>query len=283
MRPATLEPQSSQDNFAVLQEAFRHFSETSAKLETKYEALRIETERLRAELQQKDIEIKKSERLATLGKTAAAIAHEVRNPLGAIKLFLSLLRQDVSDRPESLKLVRQIVKSVETLNSVVSNILQFAREQKTEFAPLNLHSLIHEQLALIKPLAGSGMQLELRLEASPFIMGDEHALRRVFYNVFLNAVQATRGQGRMSVASGDLAGAGVRVRISDNGPGIAPELLENIFDPFVTSRNEGTGLGLAVVKRIIGQHGGSIDAGNDNGAVFEIRLPRKQKRVNDEH
>lgn len=264
---------TNQNEFGLLEQAFQRFNEASSKLETKYKLLLEDTNILREKLRQKDLELQRNERLATLGKTAAALAHEVRNPLGAIKLFLSLLRHDLHDRPESTELIDQISISISTLDSVVSNILQFSRDSRAIFAPLNLHAIIQEQCALLKPLEAETFKLMLDLHASPFIIGDEHGLRRVFSNLFINACQALNGIGQLRIVTAD-QGSNVSITVTDNGPGITESLLETIFDPFVTTKNSGNGLGLAVVRQVVEQHSGSIVARNNCGAEFVVTLPR---------
>lgn len=240
---------------ATLQLAFARFSEAGSRLEKRYSELSRETEELRRRLKEKDAEIERSAKLAMLGETAAAIAHEVRNPLGAIRLFTSLLRQDLRERPESLQLVDEIEKSLTVLDHSVENILQFARKQKPSFAPLNLHALIQEQSDLLLRAQKSELRIELELGANPYIRGNEHALRQVFYNLFLNAAQAMHWNGCIRIKSADQAPGSVSICIHDSGPGIAESVRTRLFEPFVTTRSEGTGLGLAIVRQILESHG----------------------------
>ena len=276
MLKAKVQSGSTDQTVLVLEKAFERFNEASHKLEAKYQILVEESNDLREKLRQKDLEIQRHERLATLGKTAAALAHEVRNPLGAIKLFLSLLRQDLHDRPQSLEVLDQMNVSVSTLDSVVSNILQFSKDKPACFNPLNLHAIINEQIALIRSLGSEGLDIVTDLKATPFIVGDEHGLRRVFYNLFVNSWQAVAGNGQLRVTTRD-DNESVLITIADDGPGVPEALLDSIFDPFVTTKNAGTGLGLAVVRQIVDQHGGRIQVVNRQGAEFEVRLERKSK------
>lgn len=262
-----------QGNIIELERAFKLFSESSQRLEARYSDLLNEVEELRAQLRRKEEEVKRSERLSTLGEMAAAIAHEVRNPLGAIKLFVSLLRDDMNDRPSSLELLQEISKSIVTMENVVSNILQFSRASRPALAPVNLHTLIQEQITHLAGQTGN-VQIVTALNANPLMMASEHGLRQVIYNLVLNAVQALRSGGVVTILTEDCAG-GITLRVRDNGAGIPADVAEQLFEPFVTTKNEGTGLGLAVVKQIVEQHRGSIVALNDAGAVFEVTLPRK--------
>lgn len=260
----------------ALSEAFAKFSEASTRLEEKYEHLLAETKVLRETLKAKDLEIKKQERLALLGETAAAIAHEVRNPLGAIKLFVSLLKKDLHDKPEALKIADQIDASIVTLNNVVSNILQFSKERTMSVSPVNIHAIIQEQVHAFPRSEMNQATFDIALQASPYILGNDSGLRQVFYNVILNALQATAYSGRVSIKTSDVPG-GINIEISDNGHGIPEPLMEKLFEPFITSKNEGTGLGLAIAKQIVEFHRGVITANNKSGAHIQITLPKNFK------
>ncbi|MEI2763970.1 histidine kinase dimerization/phospho-acceptor domain-containing protein [Methanothrix soehngenii] len=133
-----------------LMEAFQRFSSASQRLEQKYEVLRRESEELKLRLRQKDEEINRSARLAILGETAAALAHEVRNPIGALRIFLSLLKGDVADRPQAAEMVSHMDRTISSLNHVVENILHFAKDGTAALAPVNLHALLQEQAAVVR-------------------------------------------------------------------------------------------------------------------------------------
>lgn len=267
------------ETVATLCQVIERFNESSAKLELRHGALMQEVEDLREQLRAKDEEIKRGERLATLGETAAALAHEVRNPLGAIALFVSMLRGDLVDRPQSLTLVDEIEKSIGILDQVVSNVLHFAKNNKLHCGPLNLHSLLHEVREHFVGLYGQTASLAIETSGNPFIVADGQALRQCFYNLVTNALQATafRGQITISVLEQSEDGA-VEVRVRDDGPGIPERLFARLFEPFASERREGTGLGLSIVKRIVVAHGGEISARNTPGAEFCMILPRKAKQ-----
>jgi len=270
---------SSSSAAAELREAFEVFSRAGKRLERRYRELQAESRRLRQRLQAKDEEIKRSERLAMLGETAAGIAHEVRNPLGAIKLYVSLLKRDLCDRPAALALVEEIGRSVTTLENVVANILQFSKDGSACSAPVNMHVLIQEQVSQFAA-SEKRMTFELNLQGNPYITGDEHALGQVLRNLILNAVQAVKGEGRVKISTSDRGGA-LETCVQDDGPGIETAVWDKIFDPFVTTKGNGTGLGLAIVKKIIDRHGGMITAENQGGARFSVVLPRGGVDVGD--
>ena len=272
----TMPEQSAQlQSIALLQEAFARFNETGKALRDKYEELQNEAAELRETLKQKEIEIKRNERLAMLGNTAAAIAHEIRNPLGAMKLFLSMLQDDLADRPECLKIIAHLHTSVERLDGTVGNILQFARQKDVACAPFNLHSVIQEQIEYFKTVEPAEMKLELSLKGNAFVNGNEDGIRRAIYNLILNATQALRHRGVINVAT-RCTDYGTEIRVSDNGPGIPEQILGSLFEPFVTSRKDGTGLGLAIVRQIVEQHGGTISVASEHGATFLMVLPHSK-------
>jgi signal transduction histidine kinase len=266
-----LDTRVSRAELPTLQQAFKTFSAASARLEAKYEQLLSETEDLRRKLDESQREIQRRERLAMLGETAAALAHEVRNPLGSMKLILSLLRQDVSEVAGAPELVEALDRSVNRMDGVISNILRFSRGQRLSMAPVNMHALLREEL---EHLNSESLEVRLSLEGSPFLCGNEDGLRQVIRNLATNAQQALRGKGKISLSVRGTEQEDLQLVFRDSGPGIAPEVLARAFEPFVTTRTEGTGLGLAVSRQVIEAHGGTIRVHNDAGAVFELRLPR---------
>lgn len=268
------------ENSQVLHKAFSEFISASQRLEEKYGLLLKDTEALRAEIAEKDREIRKVARLSMLGETAAAIAHEVRNPLGAIKLYLSLIRSDLKDNNASQELLDHVNTNILTIENVVSNILHFAKDKSGDFSPINLESILNEHVEHFRAAHNSELQVSVLGDPNIFVWGDEHNLRQVFFNLLVNAAQATSYQGIIEIEVLRISSEQVSIFVRDNGPGVKEELIDTIFEPFVTSRSSGTGLGLAIVKKIICQHGGDITVRNDNGAVFELKLPLTSVRNN---
>lgn len=276
MRDESLAELPPENIHATLELAFQKFHESSERLEQKYTELLQETECLREQIREKEKAIKRAERLAMLGETAAGIAHEVRNPLGSISLFLSLLKDDIGESESAAEIIEHMETSVHMLDRVVSNILQFSRETPAPKTPLNLFALVQEQVAQLPSVRSGGVRVAINIENPFFVLAEELAFRQVIFNLFLNSQQAMKGEGEIVVQA--IHGAETdTITIRDTGPGIPEELLDRIFDPFVTSKNEGTGLGLALVRRVIEGHGGTIRAENKNGAFFEITIPRKER------
>jgi signal transduction histidine kinase len=264
------------DPMAGLVEVMERFNESSSKLELQHTALMREVEDLREQLRVKDEEIKRSERLAVLGETAAALAHEVRNPLGAMSLFVSMLKGDLGERPQSIELVEEIEKSISSLNQVVSNVLHFAKHNKLNLSPTNLHSIVHEVGHHFTSLYGASAKLHVSVRGNPFIVADAQALRQCLYNLITNSLQITGFAGAIAITVSDNDAEGpVSMVVRDNGPGIAEQIIPRLFEPFASGRREGTGLGLSIVKRIVAAHGGEISARNTPGAEFTMVLPRR--------
>jgi signal transduction histidine kinase len=259
-----------------LAQMLERFNESSEKLELRHSALMQEVNELREQLERKEEEIKRSERLAMLGETAAALAHEVRNPLGAITLFISMLKSDIEDRPQALELVEEIDKSIASLEHVVSNVLHFAKSNKLQRGPVNVHSVLREVHSHFSSLYEPASTIELSLVGNPFIVADDQALRQCLYNLITNALQVTSYRGAVKIEAGESSdGEAVTITVRDNGPGIADEMIARVFEPFASGRSGGTGLGLSIVKRIVEAHGGTIVVRNAPGAEFTISLPRR--------
>jgi signal transduction histidine kinase len=273
---ASKQKNTTANPMANLVEVMERFNESSSKLELRHTALMQEVDDLREQLRVKDEEIKRSERLAVLGETAAALAHEVRNPLGAISLFVSMLKRDLADRPQSLDLVEEIEKSISSLDQVVSNVLHFAKNNKLHLSPINLHSLVQEVAQHFTSLYGGTAKISTSLSGNPFVIADSQALRQCLYNLMTNSLQVTGFTGSISLSVSDTESEGpVTLVVRDDGAGIPDEIFPRLFEPFASGRREGTGLGLSIVKRIVVAHGGEISARNTPGAEFRVVLPRR--------
>jgi signal transduction histidine kinase len=230
--------------------------------------------------------MKERDRLASLGEMAAGLAHEIRNPLGAIKASAQFLAEPSASgeaghhEPTGLEFLNIIVEEVDRLNRVVSSFLDYARpSQLGDANPIDVNATVRRTVQLLGPQFGAGIEPSVDLESDlPRVRIDAERLRQVVINLALNAVQAMEGQGRVDVRTRSVqrdAQSWVEVHVADTGPGIPPRVLKNLFVPFVTTKDRGTGLGLAISQRIVNAAGGHIEARSSAGigTTFVVRLP----------
>lgn len=255
------------------------YNDVTERLKHSHEALAREVCRLREELQWKNKELQRRERLASLGEMAAGVAHEIRNPLGGIGLYASLLERDLTDRPKQLELVRKMSAGISNLESTVGDILAFAGDAELDVQRVVVGKILQDALAQTTPKAETS---DIAIEIDPMLLSvellcDAGQITRAMINLILNALEAVEGSGSVWIRRDDRdVGKGLlRVVVEDTGRGIPPELLNRIFDPFFTTKDTGTGLGLAIVHRIAEANGGSVSAGNraDGGAAFVLSAP----------
>lgn len=263
-----------------LSAVFAAYNDTTDQLERSYTQLQSEVGRLRVELQHKSELLERKSRLAALGEMAAGLAHEIRNPLGGVQLYASLLERDLQERPEQLQWAQKIGKGVRNLDTIVTDVLAFAQDQLCQKVDVNVRRLLEEVMDMaLGGVANSGVDIDLRgVDAELNIEADPNMMQRVLANLILNAIEATEGQGKVSVEAESCTADQnykSRICIADTGPGIKRDLMSKIFNPFFTSKDSGTGLGLAIVHRLVECHGGIITAANQepHGAVFTILLP----------
>lgn len=261
------------------------YNEVTERLKGSHEQLLAEVARLREELADKNRELARRERLAALGHMAAGLAHEIRNPLGGIQLYASLLARDLTDSPKQFQIVEKIDRAVRLLDGLVGDILAFANPSEPQRGRVGLGRVVDEVTELIAPqLAQCGVTLRVNDACRDVeLWADPRQLQQILMNVLLNAVEAAVEGGErggrpwisLSAEPADQDNETAIVRVADSGPGIDPDLLHQVFNPFFTTKDSGTGLGLAIVHQLVEAHGGSITAGGDGGggALFTLRLP----------
>ncbi len=243
-------------------------------------SIAVENSRLYQQLRQRD-------RLAELGGMAAGLAHEIRNPLGAIKASAQFLAEP-SDEPGSTEFLDIIVEEADRLNRVVSSFLDYARPNPGNAAPIDVNATLQRSMALLGPDLGEvDVQLELANDL-PLVRVDPERLRQVLINLGQNAAQAMEGHGELIVRTmqrtrRELAGElrrWVEISVSDTGPGIPQKIRANLFVPFVTTKERGTGLGLAISQRIVISAGGHLEVRSQVGigTTFVVRLPAVEER-----
>ena len=228
--------------------------------------------------------IRVSEKLAAVGKLAASVAHEVRNPLGSIKGLAQYMRNSMDEGTQQKEYAQIIVKEVDRINRVIKDLLTFSRPLQLELTPTDVSGLIRHAVNLVSTDAGSrniSIQIHCESLATPVPL-DKNQMTQVLLNLLLNAVSAIGKDGVIDIhAKKDAAGRFLIIEVADNGDGISPEMIQTIFEPFVTNREKGTGIGLSIVKKIVENHDGRIEAVSppinmQKGSVFKLYLPIKK-------
>jgi len=288
-------PQMSGSELAALIEAF---NDVTTKLTQTHGQLQAEIASLREQLEGAKEQAERARHLALLGEMAAGIAHEVRNPLGSIRLYAQILQEDLAAQPGPLLTAQKIDHSVQRLEHVVGDVLAFSRQNTLRQVELEAADVLH---AAAESARGSGPvweKLEIEITPDPqacTITADADLLRQALVNLIRNAAEAM-AEHRVAKRRIELGAMRRRVRTScglptdmvvfyvqDSGPGIPADVLPRLFEPFFTTRSDGTGLGLAIVHRIADAHGGRIAAHNRGstngkacGARFELLIPAGQ-------
>jgi signal transduction histidine kinase len=235
-------------------------------------------------LLEKETQLHRADRLSALGQLSAGLAHEIRNPLGAIKGAVEILQEDFPTGHPKAEFYAILLKEVERLNDVLINFLSFARPVMPHLAPLDVRTVLTALEGLTSGQARAHrVQIFTSFHQGPSrVMADETLLKQAFLNIMLNAVEAMPAGGDLAIstrlspasATGDRP-EWVEVVFDDTGPGIREEDLGRIFDPFFTTKKDGTGLGLAITHRIIENHHGTIrvTSQRDKGTTFVVTLP----------
>jgi len=226
-------------------------------------------------------EVARSQRLASLGRLAAGIAHEIRNPLSSIKGFATYFRERYKDDAEDSKTAEIMIQEVERLNRVISQLLEFARPLQVTPRSVSLSEIVRHALKVVEGQARE-RQIVIRTnlpEDLDQVMIDPDKLKQVFLNLYLNAITAMENGGTLTVSLTRDEHQMIRIDISDTGKGIAADDLGRIFDPYFTTKPTGTGLGLAIVYKIIEAHGGEIlvESTIGSGTTVSIYLPAIHK------
>jgi two-component system nitrogen regulation sensor histidine kinase GlnL len=232
-------------------------------------------------------DLKQADRLAMLGTLAAGLAHEIRNPLGGIKGAAQLLRRAIEGDASLRAYTEIMIRESDRVNQLIEQLLDLSRPWQLNFAPVNIHEILDEVLLLEGQSAPKKpVTVKKRFDPSlPAIRGDRAQLTQVFLNLVKNAYQAMGEGGNLVLttrletdfhirAQGKSRSRFIRVDIADNGGGIKEENLPHIFSPFFTTKNSGTGLGLATCYRVINEHGGTIrvESAEDKGTTFKVSL-----------
>lgn len=228
--------------------------------------------------------VRRGERLASLGRLAAGVAHEIRNPLSSIRGFAQYFRNRFKDREEELEYASIMVKEVDRLNRVITELLDFARPKEPHREPHSLENIFDQSLRLLQPeLAKKQVEVERDFEPHlPLVRVDRDQISQAILNLLLNSLESIDAGGKIRVRLGK-RGSPPRVLldISDTGRGIPQEDLGKVFEPFFSTKRKGTGLGLAVVHQIVESHGGDItlESREGMGTTFRITLPLGEDKI----
>jgi two-component system sensor histidine kinase HydH len=242
----------------------------------KHQRTAEELEHAIAQLREAEDAMRRSDRLAALGQLSAGLAHELRNPLGTIKASSEMLAHSVSAENEVAREVSGFINSeVDRCNALITRFLQFARPvQLQRDKAVDLAKVLDQAIALVeREVSGVSIYRNYEPEMRPFPF-DAELMERVFYNLVLNAAQATSAGGAVTVKTRSSAGT-AEVSVIDRGAGIEGKNLNSIFNPFFTTKAAGVGLGLAIVSKIVDEHGGKITVESEpgKGSIFRVLLP----------
>jgi signal transduction histidine kinase len=223
------------------------------------------------------------DRLAAVGQMAAVIAHEVKNPLGGIEVMAGLLRRKIPDLPEAQALLKDIIKEAKMANAIVQEVLDFVRPIRLQVERTSIAMAVRDAVTLAESKARrGGIDIETHVPAELTIEADQHQLAQLFTNLLINAYEAMESRGRVVVTAeparledGGDGREAVLIEITDDGPGMPPDVAEKVFDPFFTTKAQGSGLGLAIVRKIVDAHDGKLDlrTAQGRGTTIRVTLP----------
>ena len=276
-----------------LLEIIRAYNAVTENLQKTHDSLREQVARLQAELASTNAQLQRSKRLAALGEMAAGIAHEIRNPLAAIRLYATMIEEDLRvaidvkqagavDLWTTLDAAGKLASATRGLDAIVTDVLAFARDIQPRWSAVDVISLFDRALASHEPaIVAARVRVERRGDETLTLRGDADLLHQALLNVVRNAVDAMTDHAvadrvlTLDARMDEDAPAQVVLSVADTGPGVPPDVVDRIFNPFFTTRSTGTGLGLAIVHRIIDAHGGTVAVAESSrgGAVFELRVP----------
>jgi signal transduction histidine kinase len=233
-------------------------------------------------------EHERAKRLMAMGRMVANLAHEIRNPLGSMELYCTLLKRDLAQQPGSLELAEQIHSGIKILDRIINNCLQFARDLVPRAKKLHsVEEIFRETAAYVQPRAAEeSVALEFEDQGEGEVFVDPYLVQQALLNLALNAIDACRAQAgeqrgnngtcpTVTIISDRRDANAWHVSVQDNGPGISEEDQEKVFDPFFTTKQGGTGLGLAIVHSIVAAHGGtvSIESALGKGTAVTLSFP----------
>ena len=258
--------QREREKTVELQKTARGLEESYHKLQNQSERIIVIEEQLR-----------RAEKLSTLGEMAAVLAHEIRNPLGSIRGTAEILKDDYKPGDPKHEFIEIQIKETERLNRVVEDFLHMARPQPADLQPCQVQDELDTIVTLVSNDARD-RKIKLELQPTPFpviVRADGEKLRQAFLNIIINSLQATPPGGSVTIFTAVVQEDLCEIRFRDTGPGIDAAAMERIFEPFFTTKQNGTGLGLAITRKIIESHGGTlmVESEQGKGTTVTVRLP----------
>jgi two-component system NtrC family sensor kinase len=273
----------SQDEIGELASAFNQMTEKlkAANKELVDWGLTLEkkVEERTKELVEMQARLIQSEKLASLGKLAAGIAHEINNPLGGVLIYTHLLLEDTDRDSSQCDKLKKIVKETTRCKDIVKGLLEFSRPKKPEMVPTDIHEALNRALAIFEPQSlFQNIKVQKEFSEVPRIIADSSQLQQVFTNIIVNAAEAMAGDGILTIRTSlDKQADRIKIEFIDTGHGIKPEDITRLFEPFFTTKEvgKGTGLGLAISYGIVQRHQGSIEVQSQigKGSTFTVILP----------
>jgi signal transduction histidine kinase len=253
----------------------------TVRLERTHETLCGEVARLTKELETKNRELARKNRLADLGQMASHVAHEVRNNLVPVSLYMSLLRRRLSDDSGSQSILAKIEAGFTALDATVNDLLSFTAHRQPHWQTFLIGDLVTEVCDSLEPQLDAQMiHVDVDVPPNTLLTADREMFRRAILNLVLNAIDVMRGGGEIVITSYD-GPRGFELEVADSGPGLNDEQKRKAFEPFYSTKENGTGLGLAIVYHVAEAHGGTVTAMNcpEGGAAFTIKIPRRTMRA----
>jgi len=231
------------------------------------------------ERQEMEEKLKRADRLAVVGRLAAGIAHEIRNPLAAISGSIQLLKQEFAEQSSEARLMQVVLSETERLNQLITDFLLYARPNPRNIREIKLDQLFSDLARLIE-INQPEIELVLEMESDIILYSDARLLEQIFWNLVNNAIDAMQGKGRLVIQAKKLTREdkpGVWFQVTDSGGGIPSQHLARIFEPFFTTKEKGTGLGLSTVWRIVEELGGMVEVETEpgKGSSFQVWLPKQ--------
>ena len=230
-------------------------------------------------------DLDRDQRLIAMGQMAASLAHEIRNPLGSMELFCTLLKKDLTAQPNLLQLAEQIHTGISTINHIITNCLQFSKQVNVNKKPVSsIKGFLQDSLnALSAKTAQVDVTIEVDEQKQGSVKFDHYLMKQVVINLVANAIDAAQEraqkenghQAKVRLVSEFCSGDNWNLHVVDNGQGMSAEVREHVFEPFFSTKNAGTGLGLAIVHNLVVAHGGKININRNNqgGCTLSVSIP----------